>query len=805
MDATSSPHQLLSRSWRRTALSRHPTQRGIDYIEVVDRQPDSLVLLVHFIPKVGAPPRDAIPPGITAGDVSVYDLWEVNRSLPVLSVTYPDDERASLTVRIKPAESSDEADDFATYVLDLRPSAGQSIDPFFSRATFTIDAGAPLDSGPVGVSRPRRDVDAEINYLAKDYASFLRLMLDHLSLMVPQWKERHPADYGIALVELLAYAGDYLSYYQDAVATEAYLGTARRRISVRRHVRLLDYPAHDGCNARVWVQVQVDAPEAPLPAGTPLLTRLSGHSPRISTLAYESLENPQRFGVFETVYPARLFQNHNRLRIYSWGFPEYSLRQGATSATLVGHHRHLKAGDVLIFEEVVSPSSGLAADANREHRHAARLSQPPILSVDTLFDRPITEITWFAEDGLPFTLPVAGHTADGVHRTDLSIALGNVVLADSGRTIRHEILPEVPAYGLYAPTLRLPNVTYRVSKAEAEMARCPASQSLMQDPHEATATVRLSEAPIGATTDWVARRDLLNSDPFEREFVVETDNDGVAQLRFGDGVLGRKPTPGTRFRATYRIRTSQTGHVGPEAITHFVSDDGRIVQVRNPLSAGGGSDPESTDSMRMNAPQAFPAQQSCVTPEDFAAAVERHPEVQKAVVRHDWTGSWRTMRVYVDRIQHQPVDESFQNVLREFLEPYRLAGGELDIVAPYFVPLSIQLTVRIEDEALRTLVRRRLLDTFSDVDLPDGRRGFFHPANFSFGSPVYLSPIVATARQTPGVIDVRVDEFHPMGEPPRNEIALGRIEIGPLHIARLDNSTSHPENGIIRFRLEGGQ
>ena len=70
--------------------------------------------------------------------------------------------------------------------------------------------------------------------------------------------ERNAADLGVALVELLAYVGDYLSYHQDAVATEAYLGTARRRVSVRRHARLVDYRMHDGCNARVWVQMHVD-------------------------------------------------------------------------------------------------------------------------------------------------------------------------------------------------------------------------------------------------------------------------------------------------------------------------------------------------------------------------------------------------------------------------------------------------------------------------------------------------------------------------------------------------------------------
>src|SRR5207245_6729960 len=77
----------------------------------------------------------------------------------------------------------------------------------------------------------------EINYLAKDYASFRQLMLDRMALLTPQWRERNTADLGIALIELLTFVGDYLSYQQDAVATEAYLGTARRRASVRRHAR----------------------------------------------------------------------------------------------------------------------------------------------------------------------------------------------------------------------------------------------------------------------------------------------------------------------------------------------------------------------------------------------------------------------------------------------------------------------------------------------------------------------------------------------------------------------------------------
>ena len=100
------------------------------------------------------------------------------------------------------------------------------------------------------------------------------MMLDRLSLTVPGWTERSAADVGVTLVELLAYAADNLTYRQDAIATEAYLGTARRRVSVRRHARLVDYHLHEGCNARAWVHVEVAGNNIALARGTQLLSRV---------------------------------------------------------------------------------------------------------------------------------------------------------------------------------------------------------------------------------------------------------------------------------------------------------------------------------------------------------------------------------------------------------------------------------------------------------------------------------------------------------------------------------------------------
>ena len=103
--------------------------------------------------------------------------------------------------------------------------------------------------------RPRSCPSRALDYLARDYASFRQLLLDLVAQRNPSWVERSPADVGIALLELFAYEGDHLSYFQDAVANETYLDTARQRVSAKRHARLIDYAMHDGRNAWTFVHL----------------------------------------------------------------------------------------------------------------------------------------------------------------------------------------------------------------------------------------------------------------------------------------------------------------------------------------------------------------------------------------------------------------------------------------------------------------------------------------------------------------------------------------------------------------------
>jgi len=170
------------------------------------------------------------------------------------------------------------------------------------------------------------------------------------------------------------------------------------------------------------------------------------------------------------------------------------------------------------------------------------------------------------------------------------------------------------------------------------------------------------------------------------------------------------------------------------------------------------------------------------------------------------------MFVTIDRKGGRKVDADFRREISAFLESFRLAGYDLEIEAPQFVPLDIAISVCAEPNYFRSDVVGGLAKMFSSRDLPDGTRGFFHPDNFTFGQPVYLSRIVAAAMTVPGVrwVDTndtsgRPNRFKRWGRAPAGETAAGQISVGRLEIARLDNDPSAPENGKIEFLLDGGR
>jgi hypothetical protein len=688
----------------------------------------------------------------------------------------------------------------------------------------------------------------EINYLAKDYASFRQLMLDLLSVLTPQWKERNAADLGIALIELLAYVGDHLSYQQDAVATEAYLRTARKRVSVRRHVRLVDYRMHDGANSRTWVQVALrrDAPNVelkpidlsvPASAPTQFLTRVTDQSIvlRTGTAEYERalLSKPV---VFEVLQALTLYPEHNRMPFYTWTSRECCLPKGATRATLRGAYPNLRPGQVLVLYEELGPETGVSEDANPAHRHPVMLTRVEV-TTDPLGETidpfsppvpsPVTEIEWSADDALRFPICISSARYD-----DVSVALGNMVLADHGATMA-EPLGEVPAAnpvltqrgaGAGEPCTEReifqlpPRFRPRLKQGPLAQRNWPegyqpasAQAAVRNDPRNALPEITLTQA--GVAGNWTPKRDLLSSSATATEFVVEVESDGTASIRFGDDILGQRPPSGAGFVARYRTGNGIAGNIGAGTLAHIASDDPAIVsdladpiieRIWNPLPAVSGLDAETIEEARQNAPGAFRVPERAVTPDDYAEVARRsEPQVQRAAATLRWTGSWRTIFLTVDRVGGRDIGSDFETQLRERLERYRMAGHDLEVDAPHFVSLEIDLRICLTPGYSASDVKTALFEVFSNRLLPNGIRGLFHPDNFTFGQTVFLSRIQAAAQSVPGVASVVVSKFQRQGLDSEKGRDEGKLTLERLEIARLDNDPNFPERGIFRVFVEG--
>lgn len=842
---------------RREQVRAKPKLNGLDYLEVSD---DQKALTVYFL---GKAPEDL--PDKDCGDYFRVEGGRRVRDIRITKGTVTRDKDSALDDKV--TLTLNRYGDFSIYSLRIVNTGG--IDPRYDHLDFSFKINCPSDldckADEVCPSETRQE--PEINYLAKDYASFRQLILDRLALVMPEWRERHVPDLGITLVEVLAYVGDYLSYYQDAVATEAYLDTARRRISVRRHARLVDYLMHEGCNARAWVCVQVNTTVRLDPADALLVTRLDAVMPGAKrVLALDELRNApsQSYVAFEPLVADRKqvleFRSaHNTIDFYTWGDRECCLLKGTTSATLLdgwveperrqaepqpplkavrgernetqekpkrGRKLALQPGDVLIFEELIGPKTGDSADADPTHRHAVRLTKVEP-TIDSLHDTPIVEIEWSPEDALPFPLCLSAMTDNPkercVYRENISVAHGNVVLVDHGRTIdESEGLGVVPTADTQAgcdcaghPS----DVTRIAGRFEPRLAQSPltfsqpadftqpASQTLRQDPRKAIPQAKLTSWPD--ENEWTPRFDLLGSGRDDRDFVVEIDNEGRANLRFGDDECGRAPEVEMQFSALYRIGNGKAGNVGREAIYHLVyrrqKPDG-IDGVCNPLPADGGADPEPISEVKLFAPSAFRKElQRAITPDDYARIAERNPKVQRAAAVLCWTGSWHEMQVAIDPVGSEELSDDLRLKIQGDLYPFRRIGYDLRIMPARYVSLDIGMDVCVKPDYLRGHVKAALLRVFGNRVLPDGKLGFFHPDKLTFGDGIYLSQLVAAAQAVEGVESVSLKWLQRQFERPNHELENGMLPLGPLEVARCDNDPSFPEHGKFELNVMGGR
>ncbi|HZD93207.1 MAG TPA: baseplate J/gp47 family protein, partial [Candidatus Sulfotelmatobacter sp.] len=241
----------------------------------------------------------------------------------------------------------------------------------------------------------------------------------------------------------------------------------------------------------------------------------------------------------------------------------------------------------------------------------------------------------------------------------------------------------------------------------------------------------------------------------DRDYAIETDQNEVTTVVFGDGQYGEIPPVAAPILATYRTGGGSVGNVGSRQIT-IVSRSPQLqllaAEVFNASPASGGAERETIEQAIKYAPTVFSSMQRAVTADDYVAQARLFPGVSKA--RAEAT-NWNLITLYIAPTGdgELPTDILKRDLLAYF-EDKRMLTTFLQIGNPDYVRIEIHATVTAQSffkasdvQANAEAAIRNLLDF----------------ANVEFKQILYLSEIYRVLEAVPGVHDVFVSRFQRAG------------------------------------------
>jgi hypothetical protein len=725
--------------------------------------------------------------------------------------------------------------DFTSYRLSID---SPNIDPCFNDVKFSFKVNCPgdMDCKTKEIEYvPEKELDFPIDYLARDFWSFRRALLDFASLRFPDWKERLEADTGIMLAEVISAMGDEFAYYQDRVGREAYLESATQRRSVRHHARLVDYFIDDGQTASTWLDYRVSQGFNEIPAGL----RTWALSDRGDQIFYETgtgLDDHLSDKKYEVSGDLNVIQPyiHDENNLY--------LPVGCTEMYLDGHHQQtLEGSSALPLNE--KNGKWILLQTNPENtsfsprRHVVRLIKAEN-QIDPLNGASITHIAWESSQAIPSEICLKSDFHMEIH--------GNIIPAIAGN-LQNRYFIIGPDPDSLQPLTSSEGTTARAIEREGRdgsviyLFSLPGSKEeplawSLNEGKKLIPQICLTEVTISGdfTVEkikniWKCRKSLQIPYPSGSDDLHYTLDDGFWEpvvkyqrngawivhrdyvsgdgttIRFGDGEFGRIPSPGTLFKVTYILGGGAKANVPADSITNFDHSLNFISAVTNPVPVTRGENPESLAHIRKMAPYMFRhSPKHAVLAHDYVKVATDLDWIQKAGVSFRWTGSWLSAIVTPDPKGSTEFNDKNKIELINYLNQYRQAGREMHVMNPDYADLKMVIKVCTEPYSLKDEVRQRIYTRLLGEKGVRSVTGFFSADNFTFGTKLDRSKLEAAIQSVQGVKAVVEIRFGRRGFFKDKLFSEPAYNPGKNSIIRIENDLLHPEKGTLTLEMEGG-
>jgi predicted phage baseplate assembly protein len=367
------------------------------------------------------------------------------------------------------------------------------------------------------------------------------------------------------------------------------------------------------------------------------------------------------------------------------------------------------------------------------------------------------------------------------YKRDTVTVYGNVVKATHGETRREVLGSGNASQELQSFRLQQFPVTYLAAPTPAGSA--------------STLEVRVNDIL------WRETETLADLEKDDRKFITQTDDQGKTTVIFGNGRQGARPPSGIEnIKALYRTGIGKPGNVKAEQLSLLATRPLGVKSVINPLPATGGADAESRDQARRNVPLALMALDRLVSVKDYADFTRTFAGIGKASATRLSDSQRQLVHLTIAGADDIPIDQN-SDLYQNFLQALKQSGDPnqpVQVELRELLLLVIEANVKIHPdylwESVVTQIRTALLETFSFEQR-------------QLGQPAYLSEVIRTIQQIPGVDYVDVDTFGGIPEKevdpnnPKKRRVLPPSEI----VKRLDQLKNGEPASFVAVNLAGNQ
>ena len=283
---------------------------------------------------------------------------------------------------------------------------------------------------------------------------------------------------------------------------------------------------------------------------------------------------------------------------------------------------------------------------------------------------------------------------------------------------------------------------------------------MMTDNRGDTTTLKVSVQNSAAdltTTTYNLATDITQVTATSNVYFLQEVDDGKYEVYFGDDVVGTKPTDGNIIILEYVVTNKEKSNGAKTFSGTSVAGETNIT-IATVSASSGGSEPETIQSIKYNAPLDYASQGRAVTTEDYKVIIPKVFADTKAV--QVWGGEDNNPPIYgqvfvsIKTTSGINLTQAQKDVITTSLDKYNIASVRPTIIDPEITKIKLNTTFKYNANAttksgteLETLVRSTLNNyNTSDLEKFDGIFRFSKMSRLIDDTDVAILSNISTVR-----------------------------------------------------------